>query len=212
MITSKDYGLAALAGLLSGLFLIPTVINIGFDNILLLAGLPFVLAVGWVIGLKIAKELAPRIPIIIQLGKFAEIGVLNTAINFGVLNMASIITGVTAGLLVGGYNIPGTIIAASNSYFWNKLWVFKKIDKQGMFKDVPKFALVTLIGLIANSVIIVAFTSYLDPMFGFSGGIWLNIGKFIATVVGVLIDFLGYKFLVFKTTEPVAPASPSVKI
>ncbi len=207
MITSKDYGLAAIAGLLSGIFLIPTIINIGYDHVAILAGLPVVLAFCWIVGLKVAKEIAKMVPVILQIAKFAEIGVLNTAINFGVLNMASLITGVTAGLLVGGYNVPGTFLAASNSYFWNKLWVFKKAEDQGhLFKDVPKFALVTIIGLIANSVIIVAFTSYLSPMFGINPGAWLNIGKLIATIVGVLIDFLGYKYIVFKTPaeQPVA--------
>ena len=108
-------------------------------------------------------------------------------------------TGVTAGLVIGGYNVPGTLIAAANSYFWNKLWVFQKIDRKGLLNDVPKFALITGIGLVANSLVIVVFTSYVNPMFGLSGGAWLNIGKVLATLANSLIDFLGYKFIVFKS-------------
>jgi putative flippase GtrA len=201
MIITKDYLLAALAGFLSGICLIPTLLNIGYSNQTILYVLPFLMAVAWAVGLWIGQELTAKIPIMLQLAKFAEIGVLNTAINFGVLNLASLMTGVTAGLLVGGYNVPGTLVAATNSYFWNKLWVFKKIDNKGLFNDVPKFALVTIVGMVVNSLVIIVFTSYLKPMFGLAGGQWLNIGKVLATLLGVLIDFLGYKFIVFRTKE-----------
>ena len=93
--------------------------------------------------------------------------------------------------------MPGTIFAALNSYFWNKFWVFKKINQRGVFNDLPKFALVTIIAMVVNSVIIVLFTSYLTPMFGLSPAGWLNIGKVIASLFGILVNFLGYKFIVF---------------
>jgi putative flippase GtrA len=203
---SSDYKIAALAGFLTGITLVPTFLNIGFDAKvagygvnpkLFFVVLPFLLALAWAIGIWIGKLVAKVHPALYQVAKFAEIGVLNTAINFGVLNLASLITGVTAGFLVGGYNVPGTLIAATNSYFWNKFWVFQKVDGKGMFRDVPKFALVTLVGLIVNSIIIVGFTSYISPMFGLTHAEWLNVGKVLATILGVLVDFIGYKFLVF---------------
>lgn len=195
---NKDYKLGALAGFLTGICLIPTAWNIGYHHTGILFALPFVGAAGIVFGLWLGHALAQKFAVIYQVAKFAAIGFLNTAINFGILNILSISTGVTGGVSAGGINIPATIIAASNSYVWNKFWVFKKIDKKGFFHDVPKFAIVTFIGLVVNSLILIFFTS-LDPMFGFNPGAWLNIGKFLATLVGILVDFLGYKFLVFKT-------------
>jgi putative flippase GtrA len=207
---TRDYRLAGMAGFLTGICLIPTVWNIGYHQIYILAALPFVGLIGLMFGVWLGQKLSAMIPIMFQLSKFAAVGFLNTAINFGVLNSASILTGITSGLLAGGINVPGTIVAASNSYVWNKLWVFRKPDTQvdkNFFNDVPKFALITFIGLGANSLIIVAFTSYLDPMFGVTKEVWLNIGKFIATVIGVLIDFLGYKFIVFKHQESNVPVA-----
>lgn len=198
MATKKDYLLGGLAGLLTGVFLVPTLENIGYDHPAFLIALPIVLALAWVVGLVIGQMLATKFAIMWQLAKFAEIGVLNTVINFGLLNLASLMTGVTAGIWAGGYNVPATIIAATNSYFWNKLWVFKKIDNRGLFNDVPKFVVVTLIGLVVNSVVIIAFTTYWQPVWGVSSAVWLNLGKILATILGVLIDFLGYKFIVFK--------------
>jgi dolichyl-phosphate beta-glucosyltransferase len=194
----RDYDLAALAGLLSGICLIPILLNVGFHKAWIFISLPLVMALLWVVGLWLARQMANWIEIILQIAKFAEIGVLNTLINFGFLNLISLLTGVTSGLSVGGINIPGTILAASNSYFWNKFWVFKKIDKKGIFADAPGFILVTIIGLLINSVIIVLFTSDIRPAFAVSSAGWLNIGKVIATLIGILVDFLGYKFLVFK--------------
>lgn len=195
---TKDYKLGALSGFLTGICLIPTAWNIGYHHTGILAALPFVGAIGIMFGIWLGKVLSGFIPVLNQIAKFAAVVFLNTAINFGILNLASLATGVTAGLLVGGYNVPGTILAATNSYFWNKFWVFKGTNKTGSFSDIPKFILVTAIGLVVNSVIIVAFTSYLSPSFGLSPGAWLNLGKVLATIVGVIVDFLGYKFLVFR--------------
>lgn len=209
-VTIRDYDLAGLAGFLSGLFLIPTVWNIGFHSIPVLALFPFVLSAGIVFGVWVGKFLSEWIPVMLQLAKFAAVGILNTSINFGILNLASVITGITTGFAVGGFNIPATIVAASNSYAWNKLWVFKKIDNKGFLKDAPSFILVTVIGLLINSLVLALFTTYLKPMFGLNGGAWLNIGKVVATLVVMMLNFLGYKFLVFRTKVPAAAISPAV--
>ncbi len=198
---SKDYSLGALAGFLTGICLIPTAWNIGYHHAGILAALPFVGAIGIMFGVWLGGLLSGLLPVLFQISKFAAVGFLNTAINFGVLNLFSIITGVTGGLSAGGINIPGTLIAASNSYVWNKLWVFRKIDNKGFFNDVPKFTLVTILGLLVNSVVIILFTSFISPKFGFDARVWLNIGKFIATILGVLVDFVGYKFLVFRRNK-----------
>jgi putative flippase GtrA len=197
----KDYSLGALAGFLTGICLIPTVWNIGYQHVGILSALPIVGAFGIIFGIWLGKVLSGFLPVMFQVSKFAAVGFLNTAINFGVLNLFSIVTGVTGGLSAGGINIPGTIIAASNSYIWNKIWVFQKIDNQGFFNDVPKFALVTILGLLVNSVIIILFTSFIPPLFDFDARVWLNIGKFIATILGILVDFIGYKFLVFRKAK-----------
>jgi putative flippase GtrA len=194
---TKDNWYSALAGFLTGLFLIPTFLNIGYHNWPVLVALPIVLAPAWVIGLWVGRQLGRFMPFMVQLSRFAEIGVLNTAISFGVLNFVSLLTGITSGLSAGGINIPGTILAAGNSYFWNKLWVFQKFDKKGLFHDLPKFVLVTAIGVAANSVVIALFTSDFSPVGSLSSSAWLNIGKIIATLANFFVDFFGYKFLVF---------------
>lgn len=194
----KDYKLAALAGFLTGIFLIPFLWNLEYENPTVLTLLPFGCMVVIAFGVWLGRFLSNFLPVMFQLSKFAAVGFLNTAIDFGVLNILSLMTGVTSGVEAGWIKVPPTIIAASNSYVWNKLWVFQKIDNKGFFADVPKFAFITVLGMLARSSTIVLFTSYLDPMFGLGAAAWLNIGNLIATIIGLLVDFLGYKFIVFK--------------
>lgn len=209
---ARDYRLAALAGALTGLCAIPTVWHLGVHNILALVALPPVIAVCWVAGIWLGKFLSRYLAFLAQFSKFVAVGFLNTSIDFGILNVISVVTGITSGFIIGGSNVPGFLLAALNSYVWNKLWVFRKIDSQGFFHDLPKFAAVTITGTILDSVIVVLFTTYLDPMFGMSSTLWLNIGKIIATVFVLFWNFTGFKYIVFRIKGAAAnPVSAPVK-
>ena len=201
MIRNLDYYLAALAGFFFGIFAIPTVINIGIRNRPLLIALPLAGVVLFLLGIWLAGLLARWISVLAQLGKFAAVGFLNTAIEFGILNLLSLATGITAGLVVGGINVPGFAVAVVNSFFWNKFWVFRGGGKH-TWQDFPKFFAVTLIGLFINSGMIILITSN-GGVTSLTGGILLNTAKVFATVVSLSWNFLGYKFLVFRNTRTI---------
>jgi putative flippase GtrA len=197
----RDYKLGAIAGFLTGLCLIPTAWNIkeiagiNLQNSGLMLVLPFISMIGIVFGVWLGKVLGRMVPVIAQISKFAAVGFLNTAINFAVLNIFSLATGIAAGLSVGEYNIPATAIAATNSYFWNKYWVFSGISR-GSSSDPLKFVFVTVIGLLARSGVLYFVTSFVSHG-NIAAGAWLNIANVLATLVGICVDYLGYKFIVF---------------
>ncbi len=216
-----DYALAGLIGFFAGIFAIPVIYNIynplsgilrhGHNPFVLLA-LPWVVAIAALIGIFIAGFLGKKFPFFIQFAKFAVVGVLNTAIDFGTLNLMSIITGVTSGIVVGGVNVPGVSLALMNAYFWNKYWVFSHRDNgKNVLQDFPKFLLVSGIGVIVNSGIVIFATSY--PLLAVNPKTWLNLAKASATVFSLVWNFLGYKFIVFRSSqseetpqrEPIAP-------
>lgn len=201
MITKQDYAIGALVGFMAGIFALPTLINLGLRELGILALVPLVVPPLFVLGIWLTKFLSRWLAVMAQFGKFAAVGFLNTAIDFGVLNILSMITGVTAGFVLGGVNIPGFILAVSNAYFWNKFWVFR--DREGgVLSDFPKFLAVSLLGLLINSGTVVVLTTYLPLLLGLAGATWLlNIAKVIATVVSLAWNFFGYKFLVFRSTE-----------
>ncbi len=194
-----DYALAGLIGFFAGIFAIPVVYNIASKDPFVLLALPWVLAIGAVVGMLVFGFLGRKVPFFIQFAKFAVVGVLNTAIDFGTLNIISIVTGVTGGLIVGGVNVPGVALALTNAYFWNKFWVFNHRDNKGALNDLPKFLLVSGIGILVNSGVVILATSY--PAVSVNAKTLLNIAKLGATVFSLVWNFLGYKFIVFKSEE-----------
>lgn len=198
MITKIDYYLVSLVGFLAGVFAVPTAINLGIRNHLILFILPLVFPILFVIGLAVVSFLSRFLPFFAQFGKFAAVGLSSTAIDFGVLNILSLATGITAGFILGGVNIPGFGVAVFNSYFWNKFWTFKAGGEGGLFHDFSKFLAVAIVGLVLNSGIVIFITTYLPPFWGLSPETHLNIAKVIATLLVLVWNFLGLKFIVFR--------------
>lgn len=198
MTTRIDYYIAAFVGFLTGVFAVPTLVNLGLKGWPVLMLLPLASALVFILGMWLGGFLSRWLSFFFQLSKFAAVGFLNTAIDFGVLNLLSAATGVTSGFIVGGVNVPGFGAAVVNSYVWNKYWVFK--GREGAARDFPKFIAVSLVGLFLNSAFVVFMTTYIPPAFGLGDEAWLNLAKIMATVLIFLWNFLGYKFLVFRAS------------
>jgi len=131
-----------------------------------------------------------------QFGKFIVIGLMNTAIDFAILNFLMWWTGIYSGASIILLNMVSFSIAVFNSYFWNKYWTFKDLDKIEA-KEFSQFILVTLIGLAINSSIVYGITTLVSPMFGISPELWANLAKVAATGFSLIWNFIGYKFIVF---------------
>lgn len=199
MIARCDFILAFLIGVLTGILLLPVIfiLDISFPYHIILT--IFICATIMPAGLLFGMMLQKYIGIGAQFSKYVASGLLSFAIDFSFLNIISYYTGVTAGLTVGWINIPGSLLALTNAYLWNKFWVFKRGKESGIFAHLPRFLFVVLIGMIINSSIVVAMTT------GFSSSHpllteqrWLNIAKIVATAVAVMWNFIGYKFIAFK--------------
>ena len=215
MISKNDYALAGLIGFFAGMFVIPVFYNIGMYDIRMrdpffLLALPWAIAIGSLAGMAIAGVLGKKFSFILQFAKFVVVGVLNTAIDFGVLNIISLVTGFTSGFIIGGVNIPGVALALTNAYLWNKLWVFGARDGKGLFHDLPKFLLISGIGVVINSGIVILATSY--PVQSIDAQTWLNVAKIMATGFSLVWNFLGYKFIVFSKKPDVPMVQPRAPI
>lgn len=192
----RDFTLSLVASYLIGIFLIPTLINtkslaiIPSPYLVLFVVLP-ILAI---LGMFTASIAGKRLKLMWQVAKFGLVGVLNTAIDFGILNLLILLTNFTTGAGIGVINIPSFLLAIINSYFWNRKWVFEEA-KQGNFFV---FAAVTIIGLLINTSVVVGITTYTQPAFGFSPTLWANVAKVFATGFSMIWNFTGYKMIVFK--------------
>jgi len=194
--TFRNSFLSFAAAVLIALFLIPTLITtqtiniIPFSVYLLFFLLPLVVVPGMIIANYIGKKLG----ILWQLAKFALVGVLNTVIDFGVLNFLIAITTTTSGIGIIFINAISFLTAVINSYFWNKEWVFTA-GKKGNFAT---FFIVTLIGLSINTGIVYTLTTYIPPVIVSSETLWANLAKVLATGISLVWNFMGYKLIVFK--------------
>lgn len=204
LIGKKDIFLSFLCGLLSGLFLLLIVKNPEVDEFQKLAEfgnliwlLPLVFAFLFTLGIIGAGIIFRSLKTIFQFSKFAESGVLNTFIDMGILNGLIWFSGITSGILIVPFNIFSFSCATVNSYFWNKFWTFEGKDKAGS-KEFLTFFTITMIGMGINTLIVFLGTTFVEPLFGLSAGLWANLVKIAATFISMIWNFIGYKFIVFK--------------
>lgn len=147
----------------------------------------------------VGKFVAP----IYQFAKFAAVGTLNSFINLGVGNALAAITNITSGWQVTLFSVVSSLVATTNSFFWNKLWTF---DSKGGNVSVQavKFYLITGVGIVLNAAAVTLVNS-LRPG-ALDGKVWLNVAFLSGIAASFLWNFLGYKFIVFKKApEVVAP-------
>src|SRR3989344_5616369 len=86
--------------------------------------------------------------------------------------------------------------AKTNSYFWNRFWTFQHKKTTNTKTEYAQFLVVSLIGFLVN---ITAFSLvfFFRPT-GVSEALWGTIGVVCGTVAGLAVNFVGYKFFVFK--------------
>jgi putative flippase GtrA len=162
---------------------------------------PAIFLIGFLAGHLLSKVSA----VFSQIIKFGEIGVLNTFIDTGILNLLISITGITSGVALAPLNTLSFLCAMTNSYFWNKFWTFKNpstnsgpAGNKATSKNFFQFLIVSGVGWGINTGILVLGTTFLDPAFNLSEGAWANLVKFASIIISMVWNFVGYKFFVFK--------------
>jgi putative flippase GtrA len=144
-----------------------------------------------------------------QMAKFGIVGVINTAVDFGVLNALILAFGLGSGeSRFFLFKSISFIVAVTNSFFLNKYYVFKegkvpgegRSDKTGRKAgEAGKFLLVSLAGLLVNSLVAAAVFNLGQSVFNIGNAHLLaNIGALVGTALVLVSNFLGYKYFVFK--------------
>ena len=133
-----------------------------------------------------------------QFSKFIAVGIINTGIDFLVLNIEMALTGISSGKMIFILNVVSFTIATTNSYFMNKYWTFQAKGETDSAAKFSQFLAVSLVGIAINSFLVYMLTTNISPMFGLSPRLWANAAKLLATGLSLIWNFIGYKLWVFK--------------
>jgi putative flippase GtrA len=200
----KDILLSLICGEIASWFLIFIIKNPQikeFENLArmksIVFSLPIILPLIFFVGIIGAKLFERFFQPLFQFAKFIEIGVLNTLIDMGILNLLAGLTGITSGPYLIPINVISFLTAVINSYYLNKFWTFKMGVKM-VKKEFLSFVLISAIGLGINTSIVFLGTTFISPLGNFSAGAWMNIVKISAILIVMFWNFIGYKFFVFK--------------
>jgi putative flippase GtrA len=143
--------------------------------------------------------------LLLQFSRFSVVGIVNTGVDLAVLNAQTLLTGSTEGL---GYAVQKAVsfsVAAAFSYLLNKRWTFEDTSRTHQ-KKLTQFFVVSIMGALLNVSTATAVVTYVKDLVNplvsmelLTDQVWVNIGALCGTGAGLLWNFLGYKFVVFKS-------------
>lgn len=200
----KDLQTVTIIGAAIGVFVQFVVQNlIDAPSLLLRVGVFLACAAFAPFALVVAAWIGRIIPVAYQFAKFAAVGTLNSAIDFGIINFLILLTGIASGWGYSLFKTISSIAGTTNSFFWNKFWTFGAKEKPHA-REVTKFFSFAIAGGAINVVIASFIVSGIGAPESISPKIWANIGA-LGGVAGSLIwDFVAYKFFVFKKSAIIA--------
>lgn len=142
-----------------------------------------------------------------QFIRFAMVGLINTLIDFGVLNGLLWLDGYPVGWKLFAYNAVAFTIASGNSYIFNKHWTFGD-SRTSTLPQVGLFFFLTSIGLLINCTVV-----YLLTLPGWAPVvvlpvIWVNLAKGAATFASLVWNFFSYRCWVFDDKSSGRSESP----
>jgi putative flippase GtrA len=196
--TTRDVAIALLVGFLTGALAIPVAINLAIPIRLRPILLPFIFALLFAIALIVARLVVGRIPWLFEFTKFSLVGVLNSGVDFGVLNSLILVTSLASGGAFLAFKSISVTLGIINSYIWNKFWTFDASKTSDARRELTAFMLVTVAAVTVNVLGADVIVNVIGAPRGFSPKVWANIGAISGAGLTLFTNFFGYKFFVFR--------------
>ncbi len=117
--------------------------------------------------------------------KFGLIGIMNTAIDFGIFTLLTMVFAI--GSVIS--HVISYSCGVINSYFFNRTWTFQRKDKSSAAEFI-KFVVVNLISLGVSSLVMYLLAEI--------AGLHIYISKLAAVFCSLAVNFAGSKLFVFR--------------
>ncbi|MCF7835500.1 MAG: GtrA family protein [Candidatus Marinimicrobia bacterium] len=203
-----DFWRAVIAGVLIATLSLPIFKNLGVFGFCEGSSLFFVfIIILWILSLPLAtafglgfvyKFLSPKWPVLYQIGKYGIIGLLNTFLTAGILNLLILISGIARGLWFDVFVVIAFTGGITNAFFWNKFWTFNSGGTGKTKEEYIKFFVVSGVVAVVNAVLMHVLVNVLGPFGSIQEKVWANISFLMLIPVSFLGNFWGYKLFVFK--------------
>ncbi|MDP3784919.1 MAG: GtrA family protein [bacterium] len=205
----SDFWRALIAGELIALLALPTLRNLNLLSFLdhsasvklaaLLGWLiffPLVAALGLYVFYLVSRDNWPRL---FELGKYGIVGILNTFMSLGIFNFFILLTNRASGFLIDFFALTAFVITVTNSFFWNKFWIFDVDDPRRIKSEYVKFFAVSGTVALFNLVLVHLWVNVLGAPAGFDPKLWANIIIILTIPVSFFGNYFGYRIFVFRT-------------
>lgn len=134
-----------------------------------------------------------------RLIRFSVVGIVNTSIDVIILNMLLLFFPTTNIWEILIFNSLTCVVAACNSFFWNKYWTFKYRGPVTV-SLVTRFAGVSLLSLLGNNLILWLFLQLL-PITLTGAGLVAALLKLGVGATMMAVSFIGQLMFVFVTDK-----------
>ena len=143
-----------------------------------------------VIGLWVVELIGKKFLFVHQAGKFGLAGAFADVVDIKVFQFLFLFLPIPLLLKTISF-----IIATFVKYVSDKYWTFEKNGRDGMHKEIAKFFMVAILGLLIN---VASFYFFSRIKTGLPVKTWQELSIILAALVVAIWNFCGYKFIVFK--------------
>src|SRR3989344_2255137 len=135
---------AAIVGEAIAILALPMLKNINFfEPTFVIAWLIFAPSAA-LSGFYLIYLMSARWPVLLELGKYGLIGCFNFFLDAGIFNFFILITGIAKGWLVDIFIVVAFAITITQSFLWNKFWIFKANGSANARAEYAKFFSITV--------------------------------------------------------------------
>jgi putative flippase GtrA len=133
-----------------------------------------------------------------EASRFIIVGVINTVVDLGVLNVLIQLTHTgERGLPFMLIKTTSFMVAVMNSYFLNRSWTFRATGRQkSLVRSGTQFVAVSLIGAVVNVGTASYIATFVSPINGLEK-LWPSAAALVGTACSFIWNFIGYKYIVF---------------